>query len=75
MATTLFEISSYLTTAGIKHRIEEESDQILTAFQTHYYLDSDNEPLLMVLIRLSSDGAFLSMTTPGCYEYFRLLHP
>ena len=74
MATTLFDISSYLSTAGIKHRVEEEEDQIITAFQTHHYIDVDKETLLVVLIRLSNDGNFVSMTTPACYQYFNGPH-
>ena len=73
MATTIFDISNYLKNAGIKHHMEEE-DQIVTAFQTHHYIDSDQESLLVVLIRVSNDGAFVSLTTPACYQYFKGPH-
>ena len=68
MGSTLEQISEYLTSEGLKHRIDQDKDVIITGFGTEQYVDKDGENHLGMVISLEEDGEFLKIFTPQCYS-------
>ena len=58
----------YLTSEGLKHRIDQDKDVIITGFGTEQYVDKDGENHLGMVISLEEDGEFLKIFTPQCYS-------
>lgn len=68
MATTLEQISEFLTAEGLKHRIDTNRDVILTGFGTEKYIDKDGDHHLGMVISLEENGEFIKIFTPKCYS-------
>ncbi len=68
MGSTLEQISGYLDSEGLKHRIDQERDVIITGFGTEQYVDKDGENHLGMVISLEEEGEFLKIFTPQCYS-------
>ena len=67
MGSTLEQISEFLTSENLKHRIDQERGVIITGFGTEQYLDKDGEHHLGMVISLEEDGEFLKVFSPQCY--------
>ena len=68
MATTLQEISAFLTEDGLKHGIPEGKDFIRTGFRMDNYKDADGDPSLRIIIRADEDGEFVKVFAPQAYK-------
>ena len=68
MGSTLEEISGYLDSEGLKHRIDQDRNVIITGFGTEQYVDKDGENHLGMVISLEEEGEFLKIFTPQCYS-------
>lgn len=68
MATTLKEISAFLTEEGLKHGIPEGKDYIRTGFRMDNYKDPDGEPHLKIIIKAEEDGEFVKVFAPLAYK-------
>lgn len=68
MGSTLEQISEYLDSEALKHRIDKDRDVIITGFGTEQYVDKDGEHHLGMVISLEEDGEFLKIFTPQCYS-------
>jgi hypothetical protein len=68
MATTLKEISDFLTEEGLKHGIPEGKDFIRTGFKMENYKDPDGDPHLRVIVRADEDGEFVKVFAPSAYK-------
>jgi len=68
MATTLKEISDFLTEEGLKHVIPEGKDFIRTGFKMENYKDPDGDPHLRVIVRADEDGEFVKVFAPSAYK-------
>ena len=68
MGSTLEQISEYLDSEGLKHRIDKDKDVIFTGFGTEQYVDKDGENHLGMVIALEENGEFLKIFTPQCYS-------
>ena len=68
MGSTLEQISEYLNSEDLKHRIDKDRDVIITGFGTEQYIDKDGEHHLGMVISLEENGEFLKIFTPQCYS-------
>ena len=68
MGSTLEQISEYLDSESLKHRIDEDRGVIITGFSTEQYMDKDGEHHLSMVISLEEEGEFLKIFTPQCYS-------
>jgi len=68
MATTLKEISSFLTEEGLKHSIPEGKDFIRTGFKTENYRDTEGDPHLSIIVKADEDGEFVKVFAPSAYK-------
>lgn len=68
MGSTLEQISEYLQSENLQHRIDQDRGLITTGFDTEKYLDQDGEHQLQVVILLEEEGRFFRVFTPHCYS-------
>ncbi len=69
MATTLDQISQFLTKREIKHDVKEADNRILTGFKTSRYRDPDGDSGLAIVIQLEEKGEYLTIFCPKVYQY------
>ena len=69
MATTLRQISEFLTKRELKHKVVEDKNLVRTGIQTDNYVDEDGEKGIPIIIKLDEDGEYLKVFTPSCYKY------
>ena len=67
MGTTLEQISQFLDSQELRHKVLEE--RILTGFGTQKYIDEDGDYHLKMVVSLEEEGEFFKVYSPGCYRY------
>lgn len=67
MAATIQQISEFLESEGLRHRIEEGF--LRTGFKTENYRDSDGDPTVGLIVKLEENGEFIKIIAPQVYSY------
>jgi len=69
MATTIDEVSGFLTNVGMKFKQLPDRPVIITGFATEHYRDSDGDSGIRIAIALEEDGEFIKIIAPSLYTY------
>ncbi len=69
MGTSYEEIRGFMDDSGLKYRMSDGDEYIITGFKTNNYVDSDGDDGLRVVIRLREDGEYFEVFAPMAYQY------
>ena len=69
MATSIDEVTSFLSDEGLRYSHTEGNDYLRTGFSTKKYVDVDGDKLLHIVISVEEQGKFLKIAAPCAYRF------
>lgn len=67
MATTITELSKFLYEQDLRFRTSEDGLALILSFQTENYRSQQNEPTLLLIIKLEEEGEYIKIFAPQAF--------